>query len=299
VTDWTDGPVRGRLPTLAGPASDWCQRWSGRRHTWRHRSEGGFDPRRYDVGPLAESDARPFVETNHYSGSFPAARLRYGLHDGPWLVGVAVLAVPMRVAVLTSVFPGLEPFSESLELARFVLANSVPANAETWFLARCWELAARAGVRGVVSFTDPVARTAADGRRVFPGHVGLIYQAGNATCHGRSVPRTLLLLPDGRVLSARTLQKIRAGERGADGGERLLVGFGARRRRPGEDRADWLRQALEVAGVRRVRHHGNHRYAFRIGPQRRLVRLGLPTTPRPCPCPACRAHGGGSATEAP
>jgi hypothetical protein len=32
----------------------------------------------------------------------------------------------------------------------------VPANGESWFLARCWEMAARQGVRGVVSFSDPV-----------------------------------------------------------------------------------------------------------------------------------------------
>ncbi len=129
------------LPSADAAASDLCQRWRQRRHSWRHRSEGGFDADRYDVAPLAEAEARTFVEVNHYAGSYPAARLRFGLYDGPWLVGVAVLAVPMQRRVLTAVFPDLEPYSESLELARFVLAEAVPANGESWFLARCWHLA--------------------------------------------------------------------------------------------------------------------------------------------------------------
>ena len=36
----------------------------------------------------------------------------------------------MQRRVLTAVFPDLEPYAESLELSRFVLADSVPANGE-------------------------------------------------------------------------------------------------------------------------------------------------------------------------
>jgi hypothetical protein len=267
--------------------SVWCQRSRNPDHTWRHTSEGGFDPRRYEVSELSWREARDFVVANHYSASFPPARFRYGLYDGPWLVGAASLSVPMRREVLTDVFPDLAPYDETLELGRFVLADAVPACAETWFLARIWERAAAEGIRGVVSFTDPVPRTAADGRLVFPGHVGVIYQAGNADSLGHSKPRTLLLLPDGHVLNDRTLQKIRAGEPGGPGGERQLVGHGARPRRAGEDPRLWLRGALEQARVRRLGHLGCHRYAFRIGPRRERVRLGLPVTAYPCTTPGC------------
>ena len=61
-----------------------------------------------------------------------------------------------------------------------MLAESVPANGESWFLARCWELATRQGKHGVVSFSDPVPRRTAVGTLVFPGHIGTIYQACNA-----------------------------------------------------------------------------------------------------------------------
>jgi hypothetical protein len=136
---------------------------------------------------------------HHYSASYPAAHLAWGLFtddetlvdDGP-LVGVAVLSVPMRAAVLTNVFPELEPFTESLELGRFVLTDAVPANAESWFLAQVWRQAAAAGLRGIVTFADPLQRqrTVADVdedgqpitriETITPGHVGVIYQATNA-----------------------------------------------------------------------------------------------------------------------
>lgn len=30
-------------------SSDWCQRWRGRRHSWKHLGEGGVDARWYEV----------------------------------------------------------------------------------------------------------------------------------------------------------------------------------------------------------------------------------------------------------
>ncbi|MFD8564658.1 hypothetical protein ACFV1N_45970 [Streptosporangium canum] len=123
------------MPELS-PASPWCQRWkSGRRHSWRRRRDGGFAPDRYGVSAIPESEAKAFVVDRHYSGTFPASRLRYGIWDLqtplPALVGVAVLSVPASHAVLTNVFPGLEPYEESLELGRFVLDDAVPGNGDS------------------------------------------------------------------------------------------------------------------------------------------------------------------------
>ncbi len=264
-------------PAMA-PASDWCERWRERRASWRHRSEGGFDWRQYEVGPVDELVAKAFVERHHYSGSYVAARLRYGLWDRRGqLVGIAVLSVPVQRAVLTRPFPELVPFAESLELGRFVLVDAVPANGESWFLAQAFRLAAAAGIRGVVSFSDPVARRDAAGRLVFPGHVGTIYQASNAIYAGRGTARSLLLLPDGRVLSDRALAKVRAQHRGHAYVETLLCAYGAPPRR-GADPSEWLTQALVAAGIRRLRHPGNHRYLFRLGDRagRRSISVGVP-----------------------
>jgi hypothetical protein len=52
-------------------------------------------------------------------------------------------------------------------------------------LGQVLRLAAADGVRGIVSFVDPVTRHRIDGALVFPGHLGIIYQAANFTCTGR------------------------------------------------------------------------------------------------------------------
>lgn len=264
-----------QLPLFDLPAQPLCQRWTERRHSWRHLSEGGFDRSRYDVAPIAsDAVAKRFVTGHHYSGSYPSAIQRYGLYERGELVGVAVLSGGTNTKSLTNTFPSLAPFAESLELGRLVLVDAVPANAESWMLARVWELAAATGVRGVLSLSDPMPRTTRDGRVVMPGHVGAIYQAGNARYLGRATPRTLTLLDDGAsvvVLDDRSIQKVRAGEKGHEGVERRLVALGARPRELREDGAAWLRDVLPALGARKQRHQGNHRYAFTIGRQRRQV----------------------------
>lgn len=264
-------------------ASPFCQRWRDRRASWRHVSEGGFDRSRFEVAPIAEADARALVAAHHYARTSPPSRLRYGLFEAAQLVGAALLSVPPQDSVLTNVFPELAPREESLELGRLVLLDSVPANAESYFLARVWELAAGADVRGVVSFSDPLPRAAEDGRAVAPGHIGIVYQASNALYLGRGTPRTLTLLPDGTVLSDRSVQKLRADDRSCGTVERQLVAAGARQREAGEPTSAWVREALATARLRKVRHPGNHRYAFTLGDRRarRSVRVAL--EPRPYP----------------
>lgn len=266
-----DAQLCFEIPT----ASDWCQRWTTGAHTWRHTSEGGFDPSAYTVAAVDETTAKGYVCANHYSGSYGAAQHRYGLRSTAGdLLGVAVFGVPMQAAVLTNTFPELRPMVESTELSRLVLADAVPANAESWFLARCFEDLAARDVRGVVTFADPVPRQVA-GRLLFAGHVGTIYQASNAVYTGRSTARTLTVLPDGRVLSDRSAQKVRTAERGHEHVERMLVRLGATAPHAGQPGAAWLAQALDQVGATRLRHGGNHRYAFALGSrsERRQIRI--------------------------
>jgi hypothetical protein len=253
------------------PASAACQRWDGGRHSFVRTSDGGFDPVRYAVEPLPEASAKAFVISTHYSGTYPAASRRYGLFllepTGPELVGVAVFGIPAQAKVLTGVFPHLEPYVEALELSRFVLEGPrggtvrAPANAESWFLARCFEHLAAVGVRGIVSFADPVRRII-DGRTLLDGHCGFIYQASNAVFAGRATARTIVVLPDGASLSDRSLQKVRRTERGHEYVERRLLALGARPLRAGVAPASWLRDALDDVGAVRLRHRGCLRYAM-------------------------------------
>ncbi|MCC6176184.1 MAG: hypothetical protein IT305_12835 [Chloroflexi bacterium] len=136
-------------PLEVSPSSDWCQRWRDGRPRWRHRSEGGFDATQYEVGPIADRTAKAYVERHHYARTYVASRLRYGLWDRRGaLLGVTVLSVPVRRAVLTRPFPHLVPSHESLELGRLVLADRVAANGESWFLGRVFRLAGRDSAAG-------------------------------------------------------------------------------------------------------------------------------------------------------
>lgn len=261
------------------PANDWCERWEQGQPRWTRASQGGFNPADYSVKAIDEEQAKAYVVSHHYAGSYVAAVHRYGLFEaGDILAGVLVLSNPQQAAVLTNPFPDLEPYGESLELGRLVLADRIPGNAESWMLGQVFDLAAAEGVRGVVSFSDPVARTTADGTVLFPGHVGTIYQAANFRFCGRATPRYLRLLPDGKVLGDRARSKVRRRERGHAYVERLLVSYGARPLRDGDDPAAWLEQAQAAAGVRRVRHDGNFRYCTVLGSrrERQLLRRRLP-----------------------
>jgi hypothetical protein len=254
------------------------QRWTQGRDSYRPAGEP-IETRLFEVTELAELAAKRFITEHHYSRSYPAARFRFGLHRAGRLVGVAVFSHPCRDSVLTEMFPGTAA-RDGVELGRFVLLDEVPGNGETWFLARCFE-GLRGKVRGVLSTSDPVARTDTAGRVIFPGHVGTIYQAHNAVYRGRGKARTIRLLPDGRVFSDRAMSKIRGLERGHRHCSAILEQLGAA---PfdAEDRDSaraWLnRWAREL--TRPLRHGGNHRYAWRI--DRRLAwqpeRLPYPKT---------------------
>lgn len=241
------------------------QRWLQGRDSYRPPGEV-IRTSEYDVAAIADDrTARAFVVGHHYSASYPAARERVGLYRRGALVGVAVFSHPSNDRVLTNTFPGLTT-ERSVELGRFVLLDEVPGNGETWFLARCFALLRRDGFAGVVSFSDPAPRTRADGTRVFPGHVGTIYQAANARYLGRGTARTLRLLPDGRVFSARTQQKIRAAERGWRPGTEQLVAFGAAplaAEASAAERVAWLR-TWSTRLTRTLTHPGNHRYAWAL-----------------------------------
>jgi hypothetical protein len=250
------------------------QRWRCGRDAYRPPDEP-IRTADYDVAELPDDTvAKAFVVGHHYSGSYPAARWRFGLFRRGVLQGVAVFSHPCNDRVLTAVFPGRP--TDSVELGRFVLLDEVPGNGETWFLGRCFARLRRLGLAGVLAFSDPCRRLNAQGVPVFGGHVGTIYQAYNAVYLGRSTPRTLTLLPDGGVLSDRAQQKVRSADRGLRYAVTLLVRQGAEP--PASDDAASLAAWLghwKARLCRPMRHRGNHRYAWRLG---RRVRLppGLP-----------------------
>jgi hypothetical protein len=261
--------------SMPSTSSARTQRWLDKTASYRPVGEP-FARNRYEVLEISKNAAEAFTVKHHYSNTFPATRLCYGLYDArrshgrvPELVGVAALGVPSHPAVLTNPFPSLTPYAESLDLSRLVLLDHVPANAESWFCARAFALAAEHGIRGLVAFSDPVERwrIGAHGRpeRFMPGHYGYVYQALNFSYLGTTTPRRIIVLPDGAHLPERSLSKITSGERGADGIIARLLAKGAPPLEEGSDRAQWLSAALHACGARTIRHSGKHKYAIRIG----------------------------------
>ena len=258
-----------------------CQRWWKGRASYRCAREP-FNPLDHEVALIAEPAAKAFVEEHHYAHSYPAARERIAIyHKRGTLEGVAILSQPAHNAVLREL-PG--PTKARAELGRLVLLDRVGANAESWFLARAFEIVSKArGIESLVSFSDDVPRTNASGEEVRRGHVGTIYQASNARYIGRGTPRTLRLLPDGTVFSDRSIQKIRARERGWEYAMRTLVRFGATPLTEDEDSRAWLKTWLPQK-TRPLRHPGCHKYLIGMTRQTRRIisrREDLPRLPYP------------------
>lgn len=258
---------------MNGPA---CQRWRDRMGTYRPAGEP-IRTADYEVSEIAtDREARAFVERHHYSASYPAARARYGLHRSGELVGVAVLSHPASEAALAAALPLPCDRLAKAELGRLVLLDDVPANGESWFMARAFELARQDGFEAIVSHSDPEQRRTSTGQIVFGGHLGLIYQATNATYCGRTPARTWRLLPDGTVLSARGLSKLRLKEKGWRYVVELLLEHGAPP--PAGDWREWCTLAIETVS-RTFRHRGTHRYVWSL--DRRLRRYLPASLPYP------------------
>ena len=251
------------------------QRWRQGRTSYLPRRKV-IRPAEFEVAPLTDdSEAKRFIVRHHYSHSYPAARRRFGLYRRNWLVGCAVFSYPTHTKALTKVFD-VEP-ALLLELGRLVLLDEVEANGESWFVSRCFEHLRRKGMVGIVSFSDPVPRMTETGEVVAPCHVGFVYQALSACYLGRSAPRVLRLLPDGRVIHERPIQKIRGSERGWRYAARPLEESGASPA-PCGDKTAWLNYWLARL-TRKLPHGGNHKYAWALD---RTARKLLPDS-RPSP----------------
>ena len=240
--------------------TNYAQRWAEQQVRWvPHRHV--VDTRKLEVELVSESDAKAFVCTHHYSGSYPASRLRVGLYQAGNLVGVAVYSEPANPNTIPSWTKQRYTREQGVELGRFVLLDEVGFNAESFFWARARRLlrAHKPNVRVILAYSDPVRREALDGQVTLPGHIGQIYQATNASYQGRASPRTLYLDPDGKVVSARAISKIASSSRGERYARARLEGASQTTQREGD--AALLSQPGEL---RRLRHNGNHVYLWGV-----------------------------------
>ena len=254
-------PQQTQLPMVTR-----TQRWRDRRESYRPAGEP-INPRHFTVELIAEGVAKAFVQQHHYSGTFPASRMRAGLMRTlpgrrAELVGVAVFSQPMTQAVIPY-WTG-QPPGAGIELGRLTVLDEIAANAESFFVARAFRLLAQElpQIQAIVSFSDPVQRVTDTGHQVTPGHAGILWQALNARHVGRSKARPIVLDRSGRVVSERALAKLRNGERGAGYVYQQLLTAGAPPRQAGESDPSYVTRALSEGPFRRIRHPGNIAYVW-------------------------------------
>lgn len=281
---------------------DRSQRWKDRRDAYVPNGSV-IDPTQFGVEVIGcMREAKPFVVAHHYSASFPASRLSVGLFrkDGvsaSRLVGVATFSQPMNNAAVPK-HAALEDHLQGVELGRFVLLDEVAGNGETWFLKRAFRALRREKpeVQAVLSYADPMIRTAADGSVIKPGHVGQLYAVMNAAYRGRATQRLETLTPDGQVFSDRDLSKIRRAETGHRYATEELVSRGAPRASVGEDPAEWLGRLYRSGFLGKRRNPGNHVYSFELTTAARIAGRNLPRLAYP---KLDRSIGTGDATALP
>ncbi len=259
-----------------GPTYEYSQRWFRGRANYRPSQEP-IDPTKFTVEHLDRQIAKAFIETHHYSHSFPYEITSFGLFHKPnglersSLAGVASFSTASNPCTFDR-WVGLSSFRQGCELGRFVLLDFVGGNGETFFLSRAFRLLkqARPELLFVLSYSDPVPRLNIEtGESSFRGHAGSAYQSANAVYCGRSDARVLTLGRKGETIPNRLLSKIRNDEGGARySAERLSIVSGVKRY-AGESGASFVSRALASPLIRRVRHGGNHVYGFPLAADRR------------------------------
>jgi hypothetical protein len=261
---------------------DFCQRWTNGRESYRPAGET-ITVREFGVDIISDADSKDFVARHHYAPNSPPQILSVGLFrrkgvQASELVGVCRFSVPMNQAAVPK-HTGQDA-AHGCELGRLVLLEEVAANGESYFVSRALRALSeeKPHMRAVVSYCDPVPRYRKDGSEFKRGHIGTCYQALNARHVGRAKARTLTMTNDGDVISERTLSKFRRDERGAEYAYRQLLQAGCPKRKPGEDRGEYLVRAVKEGGLRKLKHPGNLVYTWAIGSpaERRARRLMLP-----------------------
>lgn len=247
--------------------TDLAQRHTERRITWRPARDV-VSTRTLEVDVLSPGVAKAFVDAHHYSGTCAPPAHPIGLYQRGELAGVAAFGPLPSMNAHRHVFPTLST-TEGVTLGRFVLLESVAFNAESWFIARCFEVLAGRGVVGVDSCADPRW-----------GHIGQIYQATNGRHVGRTNPATIHVFDDGTELSNRTEGKARRGEVGRRYAVDQLVARGAAPPVPGEDMHAWVKRWRREL-TRNLRHPGKYRYMWCLDRRRRREVLRFAPLPYP------------------
>lgn len=141
----------------------------------------------FTIYPIENKKARQVVVDNHYTHMMPqAVKSCWGLFCGEEVLGVVVYSIPANRFVFSCL--GLP---NGWELSRAWMVDGLPNNTLSWFISTTLRAIP---IEYVVSFADPQF-----------GHVGYIYQALNFIYIGKTQPEKRYKLPDGKLITRRSL----------------------------------------------------------------------------------------------
>jgi hypothetical protein len=140
------------------------------------------DVKSFKIKLIDRKEAKPFVETWHYSKNINGLRISYcfGLFDQDKLIGVSIFGAPGMNNQSKKWNP--ENPSKLLELRRLCCIDDTPKNTESYFIGKCLKwLKKNTDLEVIISYSD-----------LSFGHEGVIYKASNFKKVG--------LTPGGRVI---------------------------------------------------------------------------------------------------
>lgn len=120
-------------------------RWNNGRNHWV-TPETVFTPEKYVVHEVTQQVAAKFVEDNHYLSTWPTSRCAVGLFEvgsvsnglKDNLVGICNFGVCSNSSAPNYWVKGVQ--QDTVELNRLILLDSIPFNAESWFIARALKI---------------------------------------------------------------------------------------------------------------------------------------------------------------
>lgn len=155
---------------------------------WDVETEAERAPvRDYMCSKVSTKDVEEFCRRYHYTGTGGNMMWRYGLWEGPTLLGVVSYNLPTR-ETCESVF-GPEHFDKVWHMGRLAMADDAPRNSESRLIGLSMRMirVQYPEVWGILTFAAASV-----------GHIGYVYQATNALYTGTGGDASYLLDGDGR-----------------------------------------------------------------------------------------------------
>jgi len=158
------------------------------------------------VREVCIKEARPFIESNHYTGKVPTGKNYFFAMESGDLVDMfssemyavacygpsASHSMHTGLARMTGLDVTFDNLVELRRLCRVGERGQASGPPLTWFIARCHRLLKKMGIRYIVSFSDPMHN-----------HNGGIYKAANFTHLGKTGAATHNIDKDGNIVHRR------------------------------------------------------------------------------------------------